>query len=979
MMKLKFNPNLDYQLEAIDAIVDIFEGNPINQSNFTVASLYGQSQLLHTNLGVGNRLDPNFDEEDILKNVKAIQLRNGLAQSKEIDNNEYHFTIEMETGTGKTYVYLRTIFKLNAKYGFTKFIIVVPSVAIKEGVLKSIDMMTEHFQNKYDNVIFNAIEYKSQDIEQIRNFATSDHINIMVMTVQSFNKDSNVINRDHERTNGLKPLDFIRDTNPIVIIDEPQSTVSTAKANNAIMSLNPLCTFRYSATHREKHNLMYRLDAIDAYQRQLVKEIVVASIESQDSHNDAYMRLVSVDNKKTPITAKIEIDKRKGNKISRELVKVEKGDSLFDLSGYRDVYSGYDITEIYAKKGDEYIDFSTQTYLPIGEVRGGVPDDEIKRLQIRKTIEKHLEKELQLKPQGIKVLSLFFIDKVANYRVYDEEGNPTKGKYALWFEEEYRNIIVKPKYRELLTNKDELETEAEIIHNGYFAQDKKGKVKDTKGNTQADEDIYGLIMEKKELLLSFESKLKFIFSHSALKEGWDNPNVFQICTLNETKSDIKKRQEIGRGLRLAVNQEGERQQGFQINSLTVMTNESYQDFVDTLQKEIEDDEGIKFGIIEKHTFSSIVIGQEDEKAVYLGEDASKDIWEFLHEKLYIDDKGKVTYKLKQAIKENTIELPETYKKAHTQIKNTITKVAGSLNIKNDADKVKIELNKQRFLSPEFKDLWENIKYKSTYTVTYDSNKLIEDCAKEIRETLRVDRSKMIYSEARTDIDKGGITTEEQDRHGVSVQNNYYQLPDVITYLQNDTNLTRKTLVEILIQSEKLEAFKRNPQKFMDEVSIIIRRIMRHMIVDGIKYEKLDDEIFAQSLFDDKELYGYLNKNMIKSEKSIYDHVVYDSGVEEEFARRFEENNRVKVYAKLPSWFSIQTPLGSYNPDWAVFIDKDGEEKLYFVLETKGSIIAENLRPTEKAKIACGKAHFEALGTEVKFEEYDNFNRFIESF
>lgn len=977
-MKLKFNPNLDYQLEAIDAIVDIFEGNPINQSNFTVAPLLGQQGLQDTDLGIGNRLDPNFDEDDILKNVRAIQLRNGLSQSKEIQKNKYHFTVEMETGTGKTYVYLRTIFELNAKYGFSKFIIVIPSVAIKEGVMKSIDMMTDHFQQKYDNVVFSANEYKSKNIEIIRNFATNDHIQIMVMTVQSFNKDTNVINRDHERTNGLKPLDFIRDTNPIVIIDEPQSTVSTQKANDAIMSLNPMCTLRYSATHRELHNLMYRLDAVDAYQRQLVKEIVVASVVEEDQHNNDYLNLISVDNRKTPITAKVEIDKRKKGKISREVIKVKKGDDLFELSGGREQYSGYQITEIYAGAGEEYLNFSAQEFLSINGVRGGIPDDEIKRMQIKKTIEKHLEKELQLNKQGIKVLSLFFIDKVSNYRIYDEDGNESKGKYAQWFEEEYKKIIIKPMYKELLEDKDNLDLEAEAIHNGYFAKDKKGKLKNTKGNTLADEDIYGLIMRDKERLLSFNSKLKFIFSHSALKEGWDSPNVFQICTLNETKSEMKKRQEIGRGLRLAVNQAGERQQGFQINSLTVMTNESYQDFVDKLQKEIESEGGIKFGIIEEHTFANIVIAQEDEKAVYLGEEASIDIWNFMKEKLYIDDKGKVEDKLKIALKENTIQLPQKYKNSYLQIKNTIRKIAGSLNIKNDVDKVKIKLNKQRYLSPEFKALWDRIKFKTTYTVTYDSRELIRLCSEEIMNNLKVDKSKLIYTEARTDVDKGGVYAVERDRYGTVIENTGYILPDIITYLQNDTNLTRKTLVKILLQSSRLNDFKSNPQKFMDEVSIIIRRKMRHFIIDGIKYEKLDDEIYAQSLFDDKELFGYLHKNMIPSDKSVYDYVVYDSGVEEEFAKKFEANNRVKVYAKLPAWFSINTPLGGYNPDWAVFIEKDGEEKLYFVLETKGNIISENLRPTENAKIQCGKNHFKALNTGVEFNESDNFNNFIEN-
>ena len=635
-MKLKFNPDLDYQNEAIESIVNLFEGNPTCQSSFTVANLLGQVGMGESNLGIGNRIDSNFDNDDIVKNMNEIQLKHGLPQTGIDNKSEYHFTIEMETGTGKTYVYLKTIFELNKKYGFTKFIIMVPSVAIKEGTMKAIEMTTEHFKLLYDNVIFKASEYKSKNIENIREFATSDNIRIMVMTVQSINKDSNVINKEHERTNGLKPLDFIRDTHPIVIIDEPQSTVSTKKANEAVMSLNPLCTLRYSATHKDKHNMVYRLDAVDAYQRQLVKQIEVASILSKDDYNEAYLKLVSVRNRNNRIRAMLEIDIKENGKIKRKTVTVKHGDDLYELSGGRELYSGYQITEIYTGEGAEYVDFTSRDFISLGEIRGGINDDIIKRMQIKKTIEEHLEKELRLRSKGIKVLSLFFIDRVSNYKMYDENGTPGKGKYALWFEEEYKKIIRKPKYRTLMGDVD-IETEAEAVHYGYFAKDNKkdssgeGRWKDTRGNTIADENLYNLIMKDKERLLSFDSKLKFIFSHSMLKEGWDNPNVFQICTLNETKSEMKKRQEIGRGLRIAVDQNGERRHGFDINTLTVMANESYEDFANALQKEIEDEEGIKFGIVEKHTFANIVKINKSGENEYLGQEASVEILEYFKE------------------------------------------------------------------------------------------------------------------------------------------------------------------------------------------------------------------------------------------------------------------------------------------------------------------------------------------------------------
>ena len=977
-MKLQFNSELDYQTEAIEAISNIFKGQRQCQSNFTVVAGTDESGTegkLLTELGIGNKLE--IDEDDILKNVREIQLKNGLPPSNTIRKDDYHFDIEMETGTGKTYVFLRTIFELNAKYGFTKFIIVVPSVAIKEGVVKSIDMMTEHFKELYNNVIFKSSEYKSKNLDVLRDFAISDNIRIMVMTVQSFNKDTNVINMENEKTNGLKPLQFIQQTKPIVIIDEPQTAASTQKANDAIDSLNPLCTLRYSATHKNINNLMFKLDAIDAYERQLVKQIEVASIISKENNNLAYLKLVSVDNKKSPITAKIEIDRLlKTGKIKREVVTVRVGDDIYDESGRRDMYKEYVVSEIFTGEGNEFVSFTTKPTIRLGEVRGEIDDDTVKRLQIRKTIEEHLDKELRLTQEGIKVLSLFFIDKVANYRSYDKEGKPQKGKYAIWFEEEYKDLIKLSKYNTLFKDVD-IDTEVEQVHNGYFAQDKKGIIKDTKGNTAADEDAYNLIMKDKEKLLSFDTKLRFIFSHSALKEGWDNPNVFQICTLNETKSESKKRQEIGRGLRLAVNQDGERVYGFNVNTLTVMANESYEKFAESLQKEYEEDGTLKFGIVEKHTFANIVIRKDGENK-YLEQQGSEKIWNHLKNESYIDAKGKVTNELKIALKEETFELPEEFNDIKQQVINVLKKLAGSLNIKNANEKVKVTLNKQRYLSPEFKELWDKVKYKTTFSVGFDTEELIKVCVDEINKNVNIDVIKQQYSKANLDYTKAGIAAKETDKYNEKSISMKFNLPDIITYLQNETQLTRRTIVEILKKSGKLQDFKNNPQKFMDEVSEIIQRKMRYLIVDGIKYEKLgDEEYYAQELFEDEELHGYLSKNMLKSDKSVYDYVVYDSDVESSFAQAMEKNARVKVYAKLPGWFTIDTPLGKYNPDWAVFIEKNNEEKLFFVFETKGSIISEDLRVKEEAKIICGEKHFEALNTGVKFKPKDKFDSVID--
>ena len=985
-MKLKFDKNLEYQQQAIASVVDLFRGQTPMQTNFTVSAYSGQIGIFDTKNGIGNRLE--LDEEEILKNLQEIQLRNGLPQTKVLKAGGYDFDIEMETGTGKTYVYLRTIFELHKNYGFSKFIIVVPSIAIKEGVYKSLEITKEHFKELYDNTIYNYFVYDSNKLEQVRSFAVSDNIEIMVINIDAFRKSftdptkeskANIIHRANDRLNGMKPIELIQETRPIVIIDEPQSVDTTPKAKEAIKSLNPLCTLRYSATHVEKHNLIYRLDAVDSYNLGLVKQIEVAGFTTKDYHNNAYLKLLSVDNKKSPITAKIEMDvKDKKGEVKRKAVIVKRGDDLYDKSNGRDVYEGYIVSEIYCEEGNEYVAFTSKPdILRIGKPIGDVDDMAIKEQQIRKTIEEHLNKELVLNKMGIKVLSLFFIDRVANYRYYDENGNPQKGIYAKLFEKHYNELIRLPKYNTLFKDID-LDTAAEEVHNGYFSTDKKGVYKDTSGSTTDDEDAYNLIMKDKERLLSFDTKLRFIFSHSALREGWDNPNVFQICTLNETKSEVKKRQEIGRGLRLCVNQDGERQYGFSINTLTVMANESYEEFAEALQKEYETENGIRFGIVETHLFANIPVKHEDGSVKYLGQEASEAIFKGFLDNGYIDEKGKVQDKLKIAIKENKLIVPEEYESVRTEITALARKVCSGLNIKNNNDKKTVKLNKQVYLNPEFKELWDRIKYKTTYSVEFDSEKLISECCNEMQRSLSVSSAKLIYTKAGLDISAGGVVAEESDRYAVVLDNLQNNLPDIIAYLQNETNLTRKTIAEILLRSKTLHLFKKNPQRYMEQVAQIITAKMRHMIVDGIKYTKIgDDEYYAQELFEAEELTGYLYKNMMESKKSVYEYVVYDSANEESFAKSFEDNERVKLYAKLPGWFTIPTPLGSYNPDWAVLIEADGKDKLYFVLETKADTTFDALRPTESAKIKCGKKHFEALGNEVTFEDVDDFKEFIE--
>lgn len=641
------------------------------------------------------------------------------------------------------------------------------------------------------------------------------------------------------------------------------------------------------------------------------------------------------------------------------------------------------VDDIYCEKGNEYVSFTTKPeILRIGEAVGDIDDRAIKEQQIRKTIEEHLNKELALNHRGIKVLSLFFIDKVSNYRYYDADGVRHNGIYADMFEKNYRELIQRPKYRTLFQDID-LDSLPHEVHGGYFSGDKKGgnsdkEWKDTSGTTAVDESAYNLIMRDKETLLSFDSKLRFIFSHSALREGWDNPNVFQICTLNETKSEVKKRQEIGRGLRLCVNQNGERQHGFAINTLTVMANESYEKFAATLQKEYEEEEGIRFGILESHSFANIPIQQPDGSTAYLGVEKSEQIYRAFKACGYLDAKDEVTDALKIALKTNTLQVPAELAEHKHAIAGVCKKAAGGLNIKPANDKRPVHLNKERFLSEDFKELWDRIKYKTTYKVEFDSEKLVEQCCEKMQLELNVGAAKLMYTKAKVQVSEGGVDTTETQRLSVMTTDGREQLPDIITYLQNRTGLTRRTIVKILTESKTLNLFKKNPQAYMDQVAKLIGSTMQLFIVDGIKYTKLGDtEFYAQELFDSEELTGYLERNMFESHRSVYDYVVYDSDVERGFAEQLENNESVKVYAKLPDWFKVPTPLGSYNPDWAVVIEDNGLNKLYFVVETKGSIEGKDLRPKEQAKIRCGEKHFAALGNDAKFVKADGFQRFTE--
>ncbi|TAH03230.1 MAG: DEAD/DEAH box helicase [Sphingobacteriales bacterium] len=864
-MKLTFEPNLTFQQDAIKSITDLFEGQPMEDAIFEFKlEETGQLNLIN---GVSNKLV--LSEEQLLENLNIIQERNQIKLSTHLDG--LNFSVEMETGTGKTYVYLRTIYELNKQYSFKKFVIVVPSVAIREGVLKNLEVTHEHFQNLYENVPINFQMYDSTKVSNLRGFTTTNNIEVLVINIDSFAKDENIINKPNDKLNGQKPIEFIKATNPIVIVDEPQN-MDTDKRQKAIEDLKPLVTLRYSATHKNKYNLTYSLNPVKAYDLGLVKQIEVDSIIEENAFNDAFISVDAITATKTKVTAKITINCNENGGVKKKTITVKVGDDLYKLSNEREIYAdGYLIEEIDAS--NDCISISNGNILYKGDSQGGMTD-EIMKFQIRKTIEEHLKKELKLNKIGIKVLSLFFIDKVANYRSYDTTGNAIQGKFALWFEEIYQELSLKFK----------VETPPSGVgglHNGYFSADSKGKMKDTKGDTKADDDTYSLIMKDKEKLLNLDNSLRFIFSHSALREGWDNPNVFQICTLNETKSEIKKRQEIGRGLRLAVDQTGKRTYDPNINRLTVIANESYDDFAKALQKEIEDDCGVAF----------------------------------------------------------------------------------TGRIKKTQDRTPIKYRKGFEADPKFLEIWEKIKHKTTYRVNYNTADLITFSAKALKELAAIKAPSIRSTKTGITMTGEGVGTFYVGEKVESYGGYAWKIPDVLGYIQSKTELTRSTILDILIKSGRIEDILVNPQLFLDLSVQAIKRTLYSVMIDGIKYQKIGGSAYEMALFEAQELEIYLNSfthKVTNADKTIYEEFIpLDSGVESEFAKDCESSDQIKFYFKLPNWFKIPTPIGNYNPDWAIVFDDD--KKIYFVAETKdtGTPIVDltKLSADEQMKIKCGKAHF----------------------
>jgi type III restriction enzyme len=972
-MKIQFDPKQQYQLDAVSAVVELFDGQPLSQPDYAVIFQTMDTELfggqVRTELGVGNGLI--IDEAKLLENLRRVQERHDLDLATRVEAWLWtdagasrwcpHFSVEMETGTGKTYVYLRTIFELSRKYGFKKFIIVVPSVAIREGVLKNLEITKEHFKAIYNNVEAESFVYDAKKVNKLRQFATGNAIQILVINIDAFRKNftgtdaenrSNVIYKENDKLSGRQPIEFVQATRPIVIIDEPQSVDSTDKAQEAIKALNPLCTLRYSATHKSTYNLLYKLDAIRAYELRLVKQIVVASVTSGNAFNDAYVKVERVD-MQPRIQARLRIHVQTRTGPVDRVVTVRGGSDLFELSENREPYrDGYIVTEISAEPGNEYVQFNNGCTLALGQEQGGVREN-LYRVQIENTVKRHLDKEVQLRGKGVKVLTLFFVDKVANYRDYDEEGKSVKGKFAVAFEEVLRRLIAHDRYRELSIATMPLEQ----LHNGYFAQDKKGILKDTSGTTQADDDVYSLIMQKKEQLLSLDEPLRFIFSHSALREGWDNPNVFQICTLNETRSVTKKRQEIGRGLRLPVNQDGERVLDENINKLLVVANESYEDFARSLQTEYEEDCGVTFGKVPNLAFSKIMT-MDGEQQKPVGRELSQTIWSGLVERGFLNEDGKILPKFDPKAAGFDLGLPPEQSALKLEIIETLQSYQMDRHVKREEDGKKLRLKKEVTLDPEFQELWNRIKPRTTYSVEYSTDELVTRAVKAMKEMEVIKPAKIRYTESQVDVERAGIIGTTIREADVTV-NFDGPRPDVLAYLQNETELTRSTLVRFLKESRRLAEFFINPQKFMDQVAGILNRELHRLMIDGIKYERLGDE-WSMRLFEEKEIISYLN-NRLEVQKSVYDAVVYDSEIEREFAEKLDQRQDIKLFVKLPGWFEIDTPIGKYNPDWAIL--RHDDSVLYLVRETKGTKNFEKLRSAEAEKIRCGRKHFNALGVD----------------
>jgi type III restriction enzyme len=957
VMKIKYESSQNFQLRAINAIAGVFEGQPNDVEGFSSVlrgeAVRGTQAGLFNEIGaIGNNL--LLDEDSILENTRAIQEENGIEPVERLDG--MNFSIEMETGTGKTYVYLRTALELAKQYNFSKFIIIVPSIAIKEGVKSSLDSMKEHFVHELGYSPYEATVYDGKSPEVVQSFATSTMTQFMVMTIHSIRGNRKLIVREaRDKLNGIAPIEYLAAVNPIIIMDEPQN-MEGELAGSAISDLNPLCTLRYSATHTRNYNMMYRLDPVEAHRENLVKSIVVANAEQKGSDARAYIKLLDVRN--TPrLEAYVEVlVKDKNGNIGRKPLWVKHHDNLA-IRANNDIYDGYTVNDISTIPAN--VEIGTHGVLMLGDNWGG-NEDQIQREMIRETIREHMKREYYLRGSGIKVLSLFFVDKVASYLTYDDNGTQVDGRFVKWFDQLYREERTKsPYYTEMLPE------DPSEVRSAYFAEMRKKGVttlKDSTGKSAEDESAYDLIMKGKEKLLDNSNPVRFIFSHSALKEGWDNPNVFQICMMRESSSENDRRQTIGRGLRLAVKQDGNeyvRTFDEQLNQLTVIASESYSSFANNLQKEYKK-AGVQIGYVRRGEFARITLHDNPNKT--LGHNKSVEIWDHLKHWNMIDEDGKVLANFAPKNLGFNLNLPGDLQQYHSEVVEVIESCKIDKFIKDARRRETVTLNKEVMYSPELETLWKKISRKTTYRVALDKGHLVMASVEKIKHApevkpLRVDvvRNKVLLT-------RGGIKnagTVGESSHDLTGS---FELPDVVKELQEATSLTRATIVDILQGSNRLHEFLKNPYDYIAMVKSCIKQVLASAVEDGIMYEKMQEEVYELREFqrESEEVVERFIDNLYEvknQQKSITDRLTLDSNTEMEFAKYLDNREDIKLFLKLPAKFKIDTPVGPYNPDWAIVKEVDSQEKIYMVRETKNG----GERESELQKIRHAKKHFEAIG------------------
>ena len=1036
-MKLQFK-HQKFQADAAKAVVDIFAGQPYLTPTYMIDRGYEKIEadgVKSSQIAIkeeedftgwrNERIVPELSDKMILEHLQKVQRTNQLKPSDKLEGR-YNLTIEMETGVGKTYTYIKTMYELNKHYGWSKFIVVVPSIAIREGVYKSFQVTQEHFAEEYGKKIRFFI-YSSKKLEEIATFASDSSINVMIINMQAFNKsvdaneklesgkradkNSAIIFRKLDSFRSRRPIDVIAKTNPILIIDEPQSVEGAATKKN-LKLFCPLLTLRYSATHKSDsiYNMVYRLDAMEAYNKRLVKKIAVKGITESGStatEGFVYLESINVSKEKNP-TASIQFDCKGAKGIRQKNVTVGIGYNLYDNSGNLDEYKvGFVVKSIDGR--DNSVEFLNGIKIFAGDVIGKVSEDQLRRIQIRETILSHLERERQLFHKGIKVLSLFFIDRVEKYKQYDEAGHPFNGIYADMFEEEYNDIIGSMQLR---AGDDDYIRYLEVIsahdtHAGYFSVDKKGKMTDSKlsdkkEGTSDDIDAYDLIMKNKELLLDRDPKkspVRFIFSHSALREGWDNPNVFQICTLKQSSSEVRKRQEVGRGLRLCVNQDGERMDANvlgndvqSINVLTVIASESYDSFAKGLQSELADAVAGRPVAVTADLFKDKVIVDAGGNEQVVDGDTAQAIYFDLIVNGYIDKKGVLTDKYYADKANGAIQVAEEVADSRDSVINILDSVYDSraMQPENARDKnVELQVDPDKLAMPEFKALWKRISPKSVYVVDFDTDELVKKAIASLNQNLHVpkiffkvetgamdeikSKDSLLDGSAFSKSKSSTYDSSKQIRAGSSVKY------DLIGKLVGETGLTRKAVVAILTGIEKsvFEQFKFNPEEFIIKAAALINDEKATAIIQHITYNVLDEH-YDTDIFTEPTIKGKLGTNAMKAQRHLYDHIVYDSTNERDFATDLDTNTDVAVYVKLPDSFYIATPVGHYNPDWAIAFYEGTVKHIYFVAETKGSMSSMQLRLIEESKIHCAREHFKAISNgNVVYDVVDSYQSLLE--